>query len=80
MRNPLVWSAGFLIAGAAFVRRAVAHWQELTLFGPICGNASGDHCGWCYAAAASLAAAVTLAALASCREDQTEQDLIAQRA
>ena len=69
MRNPLTWSAAFLIAGGAFGGRAMAHWRELTLFGPICGDASTAHCGWCYAAAASLAAAATLAALASNRED-----------
>ena len=59
----MLWGlfSGFVIAGAAFAGRAVAHWRELSAVGPIGGDAT-VHCGWCYAAAASLlAAAVTLA-------------------
>lgn len=62
---PMLWGlfAGFFIAAAAFAGRAAAHWRELSMFGPICGDAT-VHCGWCYAAAASLlAAAVTFAFL-----------------
>jgi hypothetical protein len=62
---PMLWSlfAGFFIAAAAFAGRAAAHWHELSAFGPICGDAT-VHCGWCYAAAASLlAAAITFAFL-----------------
>lgn len=77
MRSLLAWSAGFLIAGAAFGGRAVAHWRELTLFGPICGDGSTAHCGWCYAAAVSLAAAATLAALAANSLDRPTQDAVA---
>lgn len=80
MRNPLAWSAGFLIAGAAFGGRAVAHWRELTLFGPICGDTSALHCGWCYAAAASLATAATLLALAAREERRAGVDPAARAA
>jgi hypothetical protein len=68
MSMPWGFFAGFMIAGAAFTGRAAANWRELTAFGPICGDPM-LHCGWCYAAAASLlAAAVSLAfALAQSR-------------
>lgn len=56
MRTLWALGAGFLIAAAAFGGRAVAHWREMTMFGPICGDAT-VHCGWCYAAEASLLAA-----------------------
>lgn len=56
MRRSWALGAGFLIAAAVFGERAAAHWREMTMFGPICGDAT-IHCGWCYAAAASLIAA-----------------------
>ena len=56
MRMHWALAAGFLVAAAVFAGRAFAHWREMTMFGPICGDAT-IHCAWCYAAEASLLAA-----------------------
>ena len=48
---------------SGFGERAAAHWREMTMFGPICGDAT-VHCGWCHAAEASLFAAAISFALA----------------
>lgn len=62
MRLHWALGGGFLIAAAGFGGRAMAHWREMTMFGPICGDAT-IHCAWCYAAEVSLlVAAISFAA------------------
>lgn len=61
----LLLSAPWALMSLAFAEMAALHWRALFPFGAtICGHGQVEHCGWCYAAVASAAAALASFVLA----------------